>query len=168
MAEVSRQDFPREVAADIHQEAAVDTRREAAADTRQEAEADIPQEAAVDTLEAVDMEAAADTPEAVDMEEAAVAVDTNKFRLDIKLTKANTSTNSCCTKLKKFYCNKRTWAVADMEEDTAADMVVDTESHLNMELHLHLPTAHPDMAVADALSELISVMLFRDIKSLNT
>lgn len=105
-----------------------------------------------------------------------VALDTNKFLLDNKVQEDTKSINNCCTKLRKFCFNKKTWA-----EVVAADMeVVVMEAVMEaVEFHHHMVhpqalmdphrarMAHLDMDLHELL-ELNLDTLFKDIKSLNS
>lgn len=96
--------------------------------------------------------------------------DISKFQLDTLEMKALMLMNLCCIKLRKSYCNKRTWEVAvevmediqvDMEEVTEEDMV-EFQAVMDHPKFHHL-MAHPDMVQA-VLLVLISVMLSKDTK----
>lgn len=102
---------------------------------------------------------------------AAVARDTSKSQSVTQATKELMSIKNCCTRSRRFFCNRRTWAAAEavmaviQEEAVMEDL---TESRQAMDhLKSHPAMAHLDMARA-ALLALISVMSFRDTKSLNT
>lgn len=104
----------------------------------------------------------------VDM--AVEARDTNKSQSVIHPTKEPMSIKNCCTKLRRFFFNKRIWeeVEADMVDIQAGVMEEDMESHqVTDHLKSHPAMAHLDMARAASLA-LISDMSFRDTKLLNT
>lgn len=106
------------------------------------------------------------------MAAASAEADTSKSQSVTSLTKGLTLTKNCCTRSKRFSCSRRTSeAVADTVADTVdtrEDTLEDMESHPATDHRKsRRATAHPDMARAASLA-LISVMSFRDTKSLST
>lgn len=101
--------------------------------------------------------------------EEATVVDTSKSQSVTHPTKEPMSIKNCCTKSRRFFCNKRTWA--EVEADMADFREVMGEAMESRQATDHLKShpamVHLDMARAVLLA-LISVMSFRDIKSRNT
>lgn len=100
---------------------------------------------------------------------ASAEADTSKSQSVTSLAKVLTLTKSCCTRSRRFSCNRRTSeAVADTVDTPEDTHQEDMESHPAMDHRKsRRATAHPDMARAASLV-LISVMSFRDTKSLST